>query len=120
MPDTIASKLLDFVELDELAPGRSELCGVILADGDVMQLTNIHPEPDKGFHIDPAAFLVQVEAGATGTWHTHPGHDPNLSEEDMTGFQSWPKLAHHIVGIRDGQPTVHSFKVLDDGVVVNA
>lgn len=116
MPDT----LFDFVEDSELAFGQPELCGVILADGTVMQLPNVHEEPEKGFHIDPECFLKEVEAGASATWHTHPGRDPNLSEEDMSGFRSWPDLTHHIVGIRDGAKAIASFKVLDGGVVVNA
>lgn len=119
MTDT-TRKLLDFVEETDLAPGQPELCGVILADGDIMQLPNIHEEPVKGFHMDPAAFLEQIEAGAVATWHTHPGRDPNLSEEDMGGFRQWPNLVHHIVGIRDGEPGVHSFRVIEDGVVVTA
>lgn len=113
----IASELLDFVELEA---GQPERCGVILGDGEIVELLNVHAEPEKGFHMDPKAFLEQIDDGAVGTWHTHPGRDPNLSEEDMNGFRQWPRLTHHIIGIRDGQPAVATFKVLDDGIVVNA
>lgn len=117
MTDTTASTLLEFAELKF---GQPERCGVITAAGEVREIPNVHAEPEKGFHMDPTCFLSAIQEGAIGTWHTHPGRDPNLSEEDMVGFQAWPKLEHHIIGVRDGQPTVHSFKVLPDGVVVNA
>lgn len=113
----IASKLIDFVEAEELAYGQPELCGIVTADGDVAQLPNIHADPLRGFHIEPAAFLDALKAGAVATWHTHPGKDPNLSEEDMAGFRQWPQLVHHILGIRDGEPHVHSFRVVDGAVV---
>lgn len=118
MSDMIVSSLLDFVEDDELRPGEPEYCGVIRADGTVLQLPNVHTEPTRGFEIDPRAFLEQLEAGAVATWHTHPAADPNLSEEDMNGFRQWPQLLHHIVGIRDGEKTVVTFKVLEGGIVV--
>lgn len=118
MSDT-ASALLDFVEEDDLRFGEPELCGLVLNDGTVIQLPNIHEEPVKGFHIDPQALLDHLEQ-AVGTWHTHPGRDPNLSEEDMAGFRQWPSLEHHIVGIRDGEHCVHTFKVLEGDVVVSA
>lgn len=114
MIDTI-SALLEFVDLDD----PNECCGVILADGDVMQLPNIHSDPAAGFHIEPKSFLEQLELGAIGTWHTHPQADPNLSHEDMAGFRQWPNLTHYIVGIRDGEPFVEVFKV-EDGIVVRA
>jgi proteasome lid subunit RPN8/RPN11 len=113
----ISSKLLEFVEADDLRFGEPEICGVITSSGDVVQLPNVHTEPVKGFHIEPVSFLAFVQAGAVATWHTHPGRDPNLSEEDMQGFSQWPALTHHIVGVRDGEPTVHSFAVVD-GIVV--
>lgn len=113
------SALLDFVEAEDLNAGADELCGVILADGDVMQLPNIHLEPKAGFHLEPAAFLEQLELGAIGTWHTHPGADANLSQEDMNGFRQWPQLDHYIVGLRDGEPFVEKFAV-KAGIVVRA
>jgi proteasome lid subunit RPN8/RPN11 len=114
----IKSALLEFVEADDLRLEEPELCGLVLTDGTVVQLSNIHPEPQNGFHMDPEQLLARLD-DAVATWHTHPGRDPNLSEEDMSGFRAWPSLTHHIVGIRDGEPTVHSFAVLDDDVVVS-
>lgn len=114
----IVSALLDFVEENDLRFGEPELCGLVLKDGTVRQLGNIHEEPVKGFHMDPEHLLEWIDE-AVATWHTHPGRDPNLSEEDMAGFCQWPELSHHIIGIRDGKPCVHTFSVVD-GVVVSA
>lgn len=118
MDDTTRSALLKLVA-DQLEHGMPELCGVIMPDGDFVEVPNIHAEPALGFHMEPRTFLGLLGLGAVATWHTHPGKDPNLSDEDLVGFQQWPNLEHHIVGIRDGVPTVHSFKV-DDGIVVTA
>lgn len=114
----IASKLLADIP-GALDPGASEHCGLILTDGTFVHVANLHAEPVKGFHMDPKE-LVFYAGQISATWHTHPAQDPNLSEEDMNGFRQWPELEHHIIGIRDGKPTVHTFRVLDDGVVVSA
>lgn len=110
---TLLAELSDALEL-----GTPERCGILTADGHLVEIPNIHADPVKGFHMEPVAFLACLEAGAVATWHTHPGKDPNLSEEDMRGFLQWPMLTHHIVGIRDGEPTVHSFGV-KHGQLVN-
>jgi proteasome lid subunit RPN8/RPN11 len=108
----IASSLLAEISAEHaLAPGAEERCGLIGAAGEVIEVANIHAEPANGFHMEPICFLAAVKAGAVATWHTHPGKDPNLSEEDRVGFLAWPSLQHHILGIRDGKPTVHSFAV---------
>ena len=73
--------------------------------------------PEVGFHMEPKAFLAGINSGATATWHTHPGKDPNLSEEDMAGFRQWPQLRHYIVGIRDGQPYVQCFAI-ENGILL--
>lgn len=110
----LLSSLRDALEL-----GAAERCGLVLADGTLAEVDNIHPEPARGFEMCPKAFLLVV-ADAVATWHTHPGKDPNLSQEDRNGFRQWPNLIHHIVGIRDGEPAVHSFKVVEGGIVVTA
>lgn len=97
-----------------------ERCGVVRRDGTIWQIANIHREPQRGFIMEPKSFLTEVEEGASATWHTHPGHDPALSEDDMEGFRAWPNLRHHIIGIRHGEVTVTSYTVLEDGVVVKA
>lgn len=111
MTDTVSSLLEKYT-----GHGSVETCGIITAGGAVVELDNIHETPEQGFHIDPKPFLAAVKAGAVATWHTHPGHDPNLSEEDMAGFLQWPNLTHYIVGIREGVPTVQAF-VIEEGFV---
>lgn len=114
----IASKLLTEVSAEHaLVAGAAERCGLIGADGEVIEVANVHAEPESGFHMEPICFLAAVNEGAVATWHTHPGQDPNLSEEDMVGFLAWPSLEHHILGIRDGKPAVHSFAVKNGRVV---
>jgi proteasome lid subunit RPN8/RPN11 len=116
----ISPELRDFVEMDALCPGDPELCGVVAADGAVYQLPNIHENPANGFRVDPKSFLEQVENGAVATWHTHPGRDPTLSEEDLEGFRAWPHLVHIIIGVRNQELAFEAYKVVDGGIVVKA
>lgn len=118
MNDIVTKLLEEFPSA--LTYGDEERCGVITADGELLIIANIHRKPVEGFHMEPKSFLAAIEAGATATWHTHPGRDPNLSHEDMDGFRAWPRLTHHILGIRDGEITVETFNVTDDGIVVKA
>lgn len=117
MTDT-KSKLLEQLS-DALAPGMPERCGLIGARGGFYEIENIHEKPELGFHMEPSRFIDLVEKGAAATWHTHPGKDPNLSDEDMHGFAQWPQLKHYVVGIRDGEPTVVCF-IVEDGIVMGA
>ena len=115
MSDT-KSKLLEKLS-DALTPGLPERCGLVGPRGGILEIENIHTDPVAGFHMEPKAFLTGIETGATATWHTHPGKDPNLSEEDMNGFRQWPMLKHYIVGVRDGEPCVVCFAV-ENGVMM--
>lgn len=106
--------MIDLTSL--LSPNQlNERCGLIV-DGDIVEITNIHENPEKGFRMDPAEMLESIEH-ATATWHTHPISDPVLSEADYDGFRQWPDLVHHIVGVRDGKPAVESYIVID-GLVI--
>src|SRR3546814_6030680 len=59
-----------------------ERCGFVLRDGTVVEITNVHDEPERGFRMAPARVLEYVDnPDLVGTWHTHPGGDPNLSQE---------------------------------------
>lgn len=98
--------------------GEPERCGIVRPDGSMHELANISGEPLCGFIMDPATFLAEIESGAVETWHTHPGRDPALSEEDAVGFIAWPQLTHHIIGIREGRPHVTSYKVIEGSIVV--
>ena len=95
----------------------NERCGLILADDTVVEIRNVHGEPEKGYRMDAKEVLPHVD-NIKATWHTHPLADPNLSEEDYAGFLQWPNLVHYIVGIRDGEPAVGTYTV-EDGYVLS-
>lgn len=109
MPDIISN----------LTPeGTPERCGVITKNGKVVELVNIHENPIDGFSFSAQDSLDWLASGdAISTWHTHPGGDPNLSEQDYAGFLQWPDLTHWVVGLRDGEPLAVEY-VIDDGLVV--
>lgn len=95
-----------------------ERCGVITAEGEVVELANVHDTPKDGFRVAPADALIWLAGEkAVSTWHTHPGGDPNLSEQDYAGFLQWPDLTHWIVGLRDGEPLALEYAV-DNGLVL--
>ena len=109
MPETRLKLLLE---------SGNERCGIILDDDEIVELPNISTTPDRAFEIDPAQMLVHLTSGRlTGTWHTHPDADPNLSEEDRVCFQNWPNLVHYIVGRRNKEPTVVKY-VVEDGFLL--
>lgn len=91
-----------------------EACGVVLIDNHIVEVKNVHPEPTKGFEVDPEA-LVKYDEQMIGTWHTHPGQSSILSQEDLNCFQTWPSLVHYIVG-NDG---IRKY-VVKDGAVIDA
>jgi len=95
-----------------------ERCGLILKDGSIVEIENIAEEKTDGYDMNPAAVLPFLEADLiAGTWHTHPGGDPNLSGEDYAGFLAYPDLEHSIIGWRDGQVTVARYKI-ENGLVI--
>lgn len=75
-------------------PNGPERCGVIYKDGSIIEVDNIHPDPNHYFAM-PLALVDSdlVEA----TWHTHPRTSGNLSVADYKSFVSLPKLRHYIV-----------------------
>lgn len=91
-----------------------EQCGFVLKGNKMVEVKNVHPEPEKGFEIDPEAIL-RHEDQIKATWHTHPNGTKALSERDYACFLAWPHLEHYIVGL-DG---VQRY-VVEDGVVLNA
>lgn len=89
-----------------------EKCGLILRDGTVIPVKNMHVDPEAGFIIDPQE-LIRYEEQLWGTWHTHPKTGANLSQADYIGYLQWPTLHHFILGL-DG---VRCF-IVEDGLVV--
>lgn len=73
-----------------------ERCGLILKNGAILELPNVHEDPQNGFRVDPAEILKH-EAETAATWHTHPSGNANLSMEDYHCFLAWPELFHYVV-----------------------
>jgi proteasome lid subunit RPN8/RPN11 len=95
-----------------------ERCGLILDDGSTIEIENVAEDKTDSYDMNPEEVLPHLEAGRVrGTWHTHPGSDPNLSGDDYLGFLGYPDLEHSIIGIRDGEVTVTRWRV-QDGLVV--
>lgn len=72
-----------------------ERCGVILKDGSVQELNNIHPKPDSFFEMD----MKQVENLIDDVevfWHSHTTNNVNLSLADYFSFLKYPDHIHRI------------------------
>jgi proteasome lid subunit RPN8/RPN11 len=103
----IASKLKQKLTADD----TEERCGLVLADGTILDTINKHPQPTTGFLIGVKDLLEHENL--VGTWHTHPGQSAALSQDDYLGFSAWHQLTHYIVGT-DG---VRAYKSDADGVI---
>ena len=96
----------------------NERCGLILKNGEIVELNNLADTPNLSFEMDLEAALPYLDDDSVAaTWHTHPDSDPNLSGEDYSCFLSWPDLEHVIIGPRDGVVTVLRYRV-DTGLVI--
>jgi proteasome lid subunit RPN8/RPN11 len=82
--------------LSEFWNEHLERCGFVLSDGTVVEVPNIHEDPQFGFRVDPQEIL-RYEEQIVASWHTHPHGGPNLSMEDYRCFLDWPKWTHFIV-----------------------
>ena len=96
-------------------PDGDERVGLIMADGSLTEVANIHQMPSEHFDVS-AEDLIKYCEGAIGTFHTHPGRTNNLSVNDQQAFLAWPHLTHYIVG-SDG---VQAYVVEGHIVVKNA
>jgi proteasome lid subunit RPN8/RPN11 len=74
-----------------------ERCGFILTDGSIVEVANVHQNPEKFFEISIES-IGQYEGRVSATWHTHPETGPNLSAEDYRAFLGYPDWFHYIVG----------------------
>lgn len=102
-----------------LRPGDTvERCGLILQNGDYIELPNIAENPEISFEINAVDLLPFVDSGQiAGTWHTHPTSSPNLSGEDRETFLVWANLKHVIIGMEDGKPAAKTYFV-EEGLVL--
>lgn len=96
-----------------------ERCGFVTKRGRIVHVPNIADDPKAAFRIDPAATLSWLEKGAVATWHTHPYTTANLSGEDYECFCVWDNLVHYVIGRRNNQIEVATYRV-EDGLVVQA
>ena len=92
-----------------------ERCGFILKGNRMVEVANVHPNPQEAFEIDPEA-IIRHEDQLKATWHTHPDGPPSLSGDDYACFLNWPHLEHYIVG---KGCEVRRY-IVEDGVVLNA
>lgn len=73
---------------------KPERCGVVMESGEVIELENTHPDPQKHFIIMEEDLL---KPGVIGTFHTHPTTSANLSVADYYSFLAYPQLVHYIL-----------------------
>lgn len=97
-------------------PDGIERVGFVLANCSIVEVPNISPEPLISFMVQGKDIQKYALSGmASGTWHTHPKKDANLTVEDNQMFLNYPELEHYIIGT-DG---VRKYRV-EKGMVVNA
>lgn len=92
-----------------------ERVGFILADGSIVEVENVAPNPLDEFDVCSEDLMTFAEK-AVATWHTHPGAKGNLSADDYLAFLGWPNLEHYVIGC-DG---IHQYSVTSDGTVTEA
>lgn len=92
-----------------------ERVGLILRNGEIVELNNISGAPDNSFGVAPEE-MIRYEGEAVATWHTHPSGTAAISTEDYLGFRMWPDLLHLIVGT-DG---VRGYTVKRNAVIQDA
>lgn len=74
-----------------------ERCGLIHADGTIVETINISPTPENNFEFE----MHHFERDVIATWHSHPTTSANLSIDDFWFFKSWPDLTHFITDISE-------------------
>ena len=102
-----------------------ECCGLVAArDGEA---TAVHPAENVAhspyrFEVEPTTLLALLgeleRAGEelAAVYHSHTRSAAYPSQTDVNFSGGWPGLEWLIVGLRDGEPEVRSFRI-DDGVV---
>lgn len=90
-----------------------ERCGVVLTNGDIIELPNRSSHPNNSFMMqesDTSPYQEQIFA----TWHTHPRGPNNLSIEDYNTFAELEDIYHLILT----PETISLYKMID-GYVMN-
>lgn len=86
LPQTSVNYL---VALSHRDPDK-EICGLILDNGAVHPILNVHPNPQSTFFMDPMQQLEALEIFGDriiGMYHSHPSFNPDPSDTDKLG---WP------------------------------
>ena len=79
------------------APDGPERVGFVLMNDEIVEVKNVHPNPEHAFDVD-ANDIIWYEDRVKATWHTHPGSSSNLSGDDYVAFTNWPLVCHYIIG----------------------
>lgn len=103
------------IKLKKFLTGDKERVGFILTTNQIVEVTNVCAEPQKGFMVR-AEDLLKYEGKIAATWHTHPDGVCVLSVGDYDSFKNWPEWRHFIVGT-DG---VSEYYVDHDGELMIA
>jgi proteasome lid subunit RPN8/RPN11 len=92
MATAIASKLLQEILDHAAAEVGTEVCGLLLGEGDritaIRAAANVAAEPHRTFELDPAVLIAAHRAARAGGnailghYHSHPGGDPQPSACD--------------------------------------
>lgn len=78
------------IALDEV-----ERCGVITADGNIVECPNMSTSPENSYFIMEKD--IEAISGIVGTWHSHPRGPLNLSIDDYNNFAELHQLSHIIL-----------------------
>ena len=86
---------VDYSELKKKWTPEQERCGLILKDGTILELENLHPDPVHFYEMNPEKYLDEAWA----IWHCHPQTTGNLSVDDYLNFSTPPMntFVHFIV-----------------------
>ena len=80
LPEATCKILIDSAK----ASKDKEVCGFILSDGSVVSVTNVDPNPHKGFEMDKSEMMAVIKGNKpiVATYHSHPSGYKWPSEED--------------------------------------
>ena len=121
----ISRRLLDEIVEHARRDAPDECCGIVAArDG---QATAVHPAENVArsayrFEVDGATLLrlldelEQAGEELAAVYHSHTRSAAYPSQTDVNFSGGWPGLEWLIVGLRDTEPEVRSFRIDAGGV----
>lgn len=80
LSDALRAGLVDLARANR----EVEICGFILDDGTLVNITNVDENPEKGFTMDPDQMMrvIKGKKGINATYHSHPSGRKWPSESD--------------------------------------